>query len=82
MTDIQSDIRVKLTAKRGKKEVLEIKRMDRPVDNYLTEIRAATELGALKDAFKRAYSSTKDVGKLAAFKAESDARKLALEVVA
>jgi len=82
MTDIESDIRVKLTAKRGKKEVLEIKRMDRPVDNYLAEIRAATELGALKDAFRRAHSSTKDPAKLAAFKAESDARKLVLGVVA
>ena len=82
MTDIESDFRVKLTSKRGKKEPLEIKRMDRPVDNYLTEIRAATELGALKDAFKRAYSSTKDVGKLAAFKAEYDARKLVVGVVA
>lgn len=74
MTDIDKDMKVSLTATKGKKALHVIKRMADGDASLVAAIKAAGDVDALKAAFKVAYRATKDEKRQAAFKAEYDRR--------
>jgi len=74
MTDIAQDMKVSLTATKGKKALHVIKRMADGDAALVAAIKAAGDVDALKAAFKVAYRATKDEKRQAAFKAEYDRR--------
>lgn len=79
MSDIPKDIKVSLTATKGKKALYEVKRMDAPVKHNHTEaIDGAKTVEALKKVFGAAWKSTADATVQASFKAKYDARLAAL----
>ena len=59
LTDIPRDIRVSLTATKGKKALHEIKRMAPPVAVDTSAIEAAADVEALKTVFGKAYTAAK-----------------------
>lgn len=74
MSDIPQDMKVSLTATKGKKALHVIKRMADGDAALVAAIKAAADVDALKAAFKAAYRATKDEKRQAAFKAEYDRR--------
>lgn len=75
LSDIPRDVRVSLTATKGKKALHEIKvlRVEQRVD-HLALIQAATTVEALKLAFGPAYKSTREAPTRESFKKAYDAR--------
>jgi hypothetical protein len=83
MSHIDKDIKVSLTATKGKKVLWDIKRMaaqqqqqqqqQQPVD-HAAALTSAPSLDVLKGAFKAAYRSTTDEATKADFKAKYDTR--------
>lgn len=85
LTDIQKDIRVSLTATKGKKALHEIKRMAAPASGTSDAVRAINEastLDELKSVFTAAYRAAKDEGAKGRLKVASDMRKAALILAA
>lgn len=82
LTDIPRDIRVSLTATKGKKALHEIKRMGAPTAVDTSAIDAAADLGTLKEVFTAAYRATKDEAVRGRLKVASDMRKAVLLAVA
>lgn len=78
LTDIDRDIKVSLTATRGKKAKYEIRRLASPIAGMLADITASPTVETLKDKFGAAYKATKDPGARAQMKAAYDARMAAL----
>lgn len=79
MSDIPKDIKVSLTATKGKKALYEVKRMDAPVKhNHAEAIDGAKTVEVLKKVFGAAWKSTADATVQASFKAKYDARLAAL----
>jgi hypothetical protein len=78
MTDIERDIKVSLTATRGKKAKYEIKRLSSPIAGQLADITSSPTVAALKDNFGAAYKAHKDAAVRAQLKAAYDARLAAL----
>lgn len=74
LTDIERDIRVSLTATKGKKALYEVKRLESPDARALSAIRNAATVEACKDVFGRAYKATKDAARRDALKQAYDAR--------
>lgn len=75
LTDIERDIRVSLTATKGKKALYEVKRMESPDARSLDAIRIAATPEALKDVFGRAWKAAgKDKSRRAPLKRAYDAR--------
>lgn len=74
LSDIPSDISVRLAATKGKKALYEIKRMADGDAQFIAAIRAAETVEALKEAFASAYRATKAEDRRASFKAEYDRR--------
>lgn len=78
LSDIAKDVRVALTATKGKKALYEIKRMADGDAALIAEIKAAETIDALKEAFAKAYRATKQEDRRASFKAAYDRRMLEL----
>jgi len=79
MSDIPKDIKVSLTATKGKKALYEVKRMDAPVKvDHAAAIAGAATADALKKAFGAAWKSTADAAVQTRYKATYDARLAAL----
>lgn len=79
MSDIPKDIKVSLTATKGKKALYEVKRMDAPVKhNHAEAIDGAKTVEVLKKVFGAAWKSTTDATVQASFKVKYDARLAAL----
>lgn len=79
MSDIAKDIKVSLTATKGKKALYEVKRMDAPVKvDHAAAIAGAATAEALKKAFGAAWKSTADAAVQTRYKAKYDARLAAL----
>lgn len=79
MSDIPKDIKVSLTATKGKKALYEVKRMDAPVKvDHAAAIAGAATAEALKKAFGAAWKSTADAAVQTRYKATYDARLAAL----
>jgi hypothetical protein len=74
LSDIPSDISVRLAATKGKKALYEIKRMAEGDAQFVAAIKAAATVEALKEAFAAAYRATKAEDRRASFKAEYDRR--------
>lgn len=79
MTDIERDIRVSLTATKGKKALNTVERMDPPTDAHLSAINAAATEDELRAAYMAAKGSTRDRSRLAEYAAAKDARKAAIQ---
>lgn len=78
MSHIERDVKVSLTATKGKKAMYLIKRIADGDTELIAAIREAVDLDALKSAFEAACKVTKDAERRAAFTAEKDRRKLEL----
>lgn len=79
MTDIERDIRVSLTATKGKKALYEVKRLAAPVKiDHADAIAKAATVEDLKMAFGAAWKSTADAALQTRYKAAYDARLAAL----
>lgn len=78
LSHIERDIKVSLTATKGKKALHLIKRLADADAQALAAIRAAGDMDALKTAFDAAMKSTRDPERRAAFTAEKDRRKMEL----
>ena len=79
MTDIERDIRVSLTATKGKKALYEVKRLAAPVKvDHADAIAKAATVEDLKKAFGAAWKSTADAAVQTRYKATYDARLAAL----
>ena len=74
LTDIPKDIRVSLTATKGKKAMYEVKRMESPDARAMSAIRTADTVDDLKALFGAAYKATKDQARRDALKQAYDAR--------
>lgn len=74
LSDIPGDISVRLAATKGKKALYEIKILVEVDVQYISAIKTAETVEALKEAFAAAYRSTRDEDSRAAFKAEYDRR--------
>lgn len=74
MSDILGDIKVSLTATKGKKAMHTVLKMDAPTESHDAAMKACATVESLKQAFKAAYRSTKDRATLDAYKATYDAR--------
>lgn len=84
LTDIPKDIRVSLTATKGKKALHEIKPMPAPVAGTTDAMKAMQEapnVEGLKAAFGAAYKATKDAGARGRLKVAYDARLLVLTTI-
>ena len=81
LTDIPRDIRVSLTATKGKKALHEIKRMAPPTAVDTSEIDAAADLDTLKRVFTAAYRAAKDEAVRGRLKVASDMRKAVLTAI-
>jgi hypothetical protein len=85
LTDIPQDIKVSLTATKGKKALYEIKRMAQPVagiDGVVQQLQSAVSVEDLKATFGTAWSSMKDAGARGRLKVAYDARLAVLTAVA
>lgn len=78
MTDIERDIRVSLTATKGKKALYEVKRLESPDAKALSAIRIAPTVEVLKDVFGKAYKATKDQARRDSLKQAYDTRMTTL----
>lgn len=78
LSHIERDIKVSLTATKGKKALHLIKRLTDGDAQALASIRAAGDMDALKAAFDAAMKTTRDPERRAAFTAEKDRRKMEL----
>lgn len=78
LTDIDRELKVSLTATKGKKALHTIQAMPSPVAVNTDKIDAAETAEALKDAFGAAYKATKDQAARARLKAAYDTRMAAL----
>ncbi len=79
LSDIKGDIKVSLTASKGKKAQYLIKRLADGDQEHIEAIRAADSVDALKAAFATAYRAVgKDEGRRTSMKAEYDRRMSAL----
>jgi hypothetical protein len=78
MTDIPKDIKVSLTATKGKKALYEVKRLEVERIDHAAAIASAADVDELKKAFKAAWRSTSDASFQTRLKAAYDARMAAL----
>jgi hypothetical protein len=78
MTDIPKDIKVSLTATKGKKALYEVKRLDIERVDHAAAIASAADVDKLKKAFKAAWRATNDAAVQTRLKATYDARLAAL----
>ena len=74
LSDIERDIKVSLTATKGKKAPHIIGWMPRQDDGAVNDIKASPTVEALKDNFGAAYKGTRDQALRAKLKAAYDAR--------
>ena len=79
MTDIPKDIKVSLTATKGKKALYEVKRLEVERVDHGAAIASAENVNDLKKAFKAAWRSTNDAAVQTRLKAAYDARMVALQ---
>lgn len=78
LSDIERDIKVALTATRGKKAPHIIGYMPRQQDQHAAAIEGSPTLEALESAFKAAIRSTRDPAKRTEYTERKDDRKKAL----
>jgi hypothetical protein len=81
MTDIDGDIKVSLTATKGKKALHVVKRLELQRESTVDHaalIDGAETIGALKDAFRIGYRATRDPAQKDALKAKYDKRMAVL----
>lgn len=74
LSDIPKDVRVSLTATKGKKALYEIRSLPAADVGFAAAISRAETAEALKEAFAAAYKSTRAEDKRAAYKAAYDRR--------
>lgn len=77
MTDIERDLKVSLTATKGKKALHTIRRMDAPQSSAagaVRQIKASGTVETLKETFGAAYRATKDQAARAMLKTAYDSR--------
>jgi hypothetical protein len=78
LTDIAGDIKLSLTATKGKKVLYEVKRLEAPDARALSAIREAADVEQLKAVFGAAYKATKDATRRASLKQAYDMRMAVL----
>ncbi len=78
MTDIERDINIALTATKGKKALHTIERLVPQRLDYMAAILSAESVEELKEAFAKAYKSTRAEAARASFKFEYDTRMATL----
>lgn len=78
MTDITGDIKLSLTATKGKKVLYEVRRLESPDARALSAIRAAETVEGLKAVFAKAYRAAREQPRKDALKQAYDMRLAAL----